>query len=107
MPCHFGTYIVGTISDIKGEPITGALGKLYGREFFSKTGGCISIAASDGHPFTLAFSAPGYIPVEGPTKPGYYKIRAKLAPVGSSSSGEIVWEEISEREYHVVNKQCS
>ena len=106
-PCHFGTKIVGSVTDVNGEPITGAQGSLYGRKFISKAGGCISIEAPDALPFTLAFTAQGYVPIEVPAKPGFYIVRVKLAPAGSTLSGQVVSEELTEREYRaVLNKKC-
>lgn len=97
--CHPGTWTVGHVTDLKGQPIKGASVKLYSSEKNTNSEGCFTFEGADALPFRLSANATGFKDVEVPSKAGYFIIEIKMAPIDSNSSSEIVWKKIGLEEY--------
>ena len=107
VPCHPGTWIVGSVKALTDEAIPGAQVKLFGERFISKSGGCIAIHESDAIPHTLAIEANGFKPIEVPAKFGHFEVQVKLAPTNSDSTGAVTWKEVDEDAYRAaIAKRC-
>ena len=99
VPCHPGTWIVGSVKGTTGKPISGAQGELFGAAFTSTPEGCFVIHQADALPHVLTIGADGFKPIEEPAKFGHFEVQARLAPLTSNSVGEVVWKELTEETY--------
>lgn len=106
MPCHPGTWALGSVSDTMGEPIKNATVSLYGSKQITNSEGCFKFSLADGLPFTFTAAAIGYKSIEVPSKAGHFYITVKLAALNSNNSSEVIWKEINSEEYNKA-KPCS
>lgn len=106
VPCHPGTWALGSVLDTTGKPIKNATVSLYGSNQITNSEGCFKFHLADGLPFTFTATATGYKSIEVPSKPGHFYIKVKLAPMNSNNSSEVIWEEISSKKYNTA-KECS
>jgi hypothetical protein len=102
--CHPGTWTVGHVTDLKGQPIKGASVKLYSSEQNTNSEGCFTFEGADALPFTLSASATGFKDVVVPSKAGHFIIEIKMAPINSNSSSEVVWKKIATDDYRKTKK---
>ena len=107
VPCHPGTWIVGSVKATTGEAIPGAKGKLYGTAFSSSSAGCFTIHQADAQPHALIILADGFKRIEVPAKFGHFEVQVKLASSNSESAGEVIWKSITADAYlRAVGNGC-
>ena len=99
VPCHPATRAVGYVTDLKGQPISGATVAIYGQKQNTGSTGCFQFNTADALPFALSASASGFQTIEVPSKAGHFSIEVRLAPLGSNATGNVTWKEISAEAY--------
>lgn len=105
VPCHPGTWLVGTVQTLDERPIANATVTLYGKSETVNSSGCFNMHLADAMPFTFTVSAEGYKKAETKAMAGFYKVRAKLAPSESPLTSQVEWLPISEADYRST-KPC-
>jgi hypothetical protein len=98
-PCHFGTSLIGTVSDSLGRPIANAQVTLYGSVFKVNENGCFHIHSADALPFIFAVNAKGFKPAEVGTKWGFFAVKVQLAATESPKISSIEWHPISQDQF--------
>lgn len=106
VPIHPGTWLVGSIMNVDGLPISNARVSLYGTTVNASTNGCFKLQLPDALPFTFEVTAIGYKRVEMKASPGFFRVEAKLVRDDSFANSSAEWIEITEVAYH-SSKPCA
>ena len=106
-PCHFGSYIAGTVSDAASHrPISNAAVRLYHYQKRTADSGCFALGGPDALPFEFGVSAPGYKPIVVKAVPGSYWAAVTLVPEGETAESRSEAHEISRERYGEFSRSC-
>lgn len=107
-PCHYGTYIAGTVTDaVSQRPIPDAEVRLYNDKTRTAPSGCFALGGPDALPFEFGVSAPGYQPLVVQAVPGAYRSSVTLVPEEDSGNSRSEVTRISRERYTELAKHCT